>query len=126
MLADPALEVVAPLGLPQDQAAAAAMQQLLRLRQPPDAVFAYNDTAALAVLDTCRKAGLEVPRDVAVVGFDDIQVAAAASPPLTTLRVDRPALGRMGVELVMRGLSMPRLNTLPVELIVRQSTVALP
>jgi DNA-binding LacI/PurR family transcriptional regulator len=100
------------------------MRQLLRLRKPPDAVFACNDMAALAALDTCLAAGLRVPQDVAIVGFDDVQTAASAKPPLTTVRVDRQALGRMGVALTMQGASLPRLNTLPVALIVRQSTVA--
>ena len=122
ILADPKLEVVAPPGLPHDDGPSMAMRQLLRLRKPPDAVFACNDTAALAVLDTCQAAGLRVPQDMAIVGFDDIEAAALSKPSLTTLRVDRQALGRMGVELMIRGASMPRLNTLPVELIVREST----
>jgi DNA-binding LacI/PurR family transcriptional regulator len=122
MLADPELEATATPGLPHDVGAAQAMQQLLRLREPPDAVFACNDAAALAAIGACHAAGLQVPRDVAVVGFDDIRMAAATQPSLTTLRVDRQALGRMGVELLLHGTSMPRLNTLPVELVVRQST----
>jgi len=122
ILADPELEVVAPPGQLHDRGASAAMQQLLRLRRPPDAVFAYNDAAALAALQTCRQAGLTVPKDIAIVGFDDTLAAAQANPPLTTLRVDRQELGRLGVELVMQGSSMPRLNTLPVKLIVRAST----
>jgi LacI family repressor for deo operon, udp, cdd, tsx, nupC, and nupG len=122
MLADPELEAMATPGLPHDVGAAQAMQQLLRLREPPDAVFACNDAAALAAIGACHAAGLQVPRDVAVVGFDDIRMAAATRPSLTTLRVDRQALGRMGVELLLHGASMPRLNTLPVELVVRQST----
>jgi DNA-binding LacI/PurR family transcriptional regulator len=124
ILADPELEVVAPPGQLHDLGASAAMQQLLRLRRPPDAVFAYNDAAALAALAACRQAGLSVPGDIAIVGFDDTLAAAQANPPLTTLRVDRQELGRFGVELVMQGPSMPRFNTLPVELIVRASTRA--
>ncbi len=124
MLADPELEVAPPLGQARDEGPAMAMQQLLRLREPPDAVFAYNDRAALAAIDTCVAAGLRVPQDIAIVGFDDLQAAAQSHTPLTTLRVDRQRLGRMGLELAMQGSSMPRLNTLPVELVVRQSTVA--
>lgn len=123
MLADPDLEAVAPPGVGQDQGAEAAMRQLLRLRQRPDAVFAYNDSAALAVLRVCQDVGLRVPQDIAVVGFDDIPGAGFAATPLTTLRVDQEGLGRTGVELVMRGETMPQEITLPVQLVVRQSTV---
>ncbi len=124
VLADPSLEVVAPPGVDSDAGAAIAMRQLLRLPQRPDAVFACNDAAALAVLRVCQEAGLRVPQDVAVVGFDDIPAASTGLTPLTTLRVDKEALGRAGVDLVMRGPELPRENTVPVELVVRQSTVA--
>jgi DNA-binding LacI/PurR family transcriptional regulator len=122
VLADPDLEVVAPPGVDPDQGAAQAMRQLLRLRQRPDAVFACNDVAALAALQVCLDAGLQVPRDIAVVGFDDIPAAAAAQPPLTTLRVDKEGLGRAGVDLIMRGHELPQQATLPVELVVRASS----
>ena len=123
VLADPDLEVIAPPGLDLDQGAEVAMRQLLRLRPQPDAVFAYNDMAALAVLRVCKELGLRVPQDIAVVGFDDIPAASHAWPPLTTLRVDKEALGRAGVELIMRGLELPQQTTLPVELVVRHSTL---
>lgn len=122
VLADPDLDVVAPPGVESDRGAAQAMRQLLRLRQPPDAVFACNDMAALAALQVCQEAGLRVPQDLAIVGFDDIAAAAGASPALTTLRVDKEALGRAGVELLMRGHEMPQQMVLPVELVVRGST----
>ena len=124
VLADPDLEVVAPPGVDPDEGAAQAMRQLLRLRPRPDAVFACNDVAALAALQVCLDAGLRVPQDVAVVGFDDIPAAATAQPPLTTLRVDKEGLGRAGVDLVMRGHELPQQTTLPVELVVRASTAA--
>lgn len=124
VLADPDLEVVAPPGVAPDLGAAEALRQLLRLRRPPDAVFACNDVAALAVLQHCQDHGLRVPQDIAVVGFDDIPAAAAAQPGLTTLRVDKEGLGRAGVELIMRGDEMPQQTTLPVELVVRGSTQA--
>jgi DNA-binding LacI/PurR family transcriptional regulator len=123
VLADPDLEVVAPPGVDADRGAAQAMRQLLRLRQRPDAVFACNDMAALAALQVCQEAGLRVPQDIAVVGFDDIPAAASAQPPLSTLRVDKEGLGRAGVDLIMRGHEMPQQMVLPVELVVRASSV---
>lgn len=122
VLADPDLEVVAPPGVEPERGAAQAMRQLLRLRQLPDAVFACNDMVALAALQVCHEAGLRVPQDVAIVGFDDISAAAGASPALSTLRVDKEALGRAGVELLMRGHEMPQQMVLPVELVVRASS----
>jgi len=123
VLADPDLEVVAPPGLEPGAGAAVAMRQMLRLRQRPDAVFACNDVAALAVLQVCLEAGLRVPQDIAIVGFDDIPSASFAQPPLSTVRIDKEALGRAGVELVMHGAELPQQTTLPVELVVRQSSV---
>lgn len=124
VLADPDLEAVAPPGLDTTAGAEAAMRQLLKLRQPPEAVFAYNDAAALAAMRVCLAAGLRVPQDIAFVGFDDVPGAAQGSIGLTTLRVDKSALGRTGVELLLHGESMPQEQVLPVELVVRESTVA--
>ncbi len=122
VLADPDLEVLAPPGLDVASGAEEAMRVLLRLRPRPDALFAYNDTAALAALKVCQEAGLRVPQDIAIVGFDDIPAASYAPTPLSTLRVDKEALGRTGVELIMRGTEMPQETTLPVTLIVRASS----
>ena len=122
VLADPDLEVIAPPGLDVASGAEAALRVLLRLHPRPDALFAYNDTAALAALEVCQEAGLRVPQDIAIVGFDDIPAAGYAPTPLTTLRVDKAALGRTGVELIMRGAEMPQETTLPVTLIVRASS----
>jgi len=67
----------------------------------PDAVFAYNDAAALAAMRVCVAHGLRIPEDVAFVGFDDIPAAAQSTPPLTTVTVDKEALGRRGVDLLL-------------------------
>lgn len=120
--ADPDLEVMAPPGLDTAQGAEAAMRQLLKLRPRPDAVFAYNDAAALAALRVCQSAGLRVPDDIAFVGFDDIAAASQGSLGLSTLRVDKEALGRTGVDLVMHGDDMPQEIVHAVELVVRESS----
>ncbi|WP_432722156.1 LacI family DNA-binding transcriptional regulator [Jeongeupia wiesaeckerbachi] len=119
LLADPALEALIAPGLDVDTGAALAMRELLALPEPPDAVFAYNDAAALVALQTCRDAGLAVPGDIAVVGFDDI--AAAAPAGLTTLAVDKAALGRAGVDLLLNQAGEGN-RLQPVSLIVRTST----
>jgi DNA-binding LacI/PurR family transcriptional regulator len=122
VLADPDLEVVAPPGLDTSAGAEAAMRELLKLRPRPDAVFAYNDMAALAAIRVCQAAGLRVPQDIAFVGFDDIAAAGYGTMGLTTMRVDKEALGRTGVEMVMRGDDMPQDIVQPVELVVRDSS----
>lgn len=121
ILADPHLESMTPPGMDVEPGAYIAMQQLLALERPPDAVFAFNDSAALSAMRAITDAGLSIPRDIAVVGFDDIAQAASAHPPLTTLRIDKEELGRAGVDLVLHGGGN---RTLPVELVIRDSTVA--
>lgn len=121
VLADPELEVMSPPGLDTTQGAEAAMRHLLKLKRRPDAVFAYNDMAALSAIRVCQAAGLRVPEDIAFVGFDDIPAAAYGAIGLTTLRVDKEALGRTGAQLVMHGDDMPQEIVQPVELVVRES-----
>jgi len=122
MLADPDLEALAPPGLDDAEGAAAAMRTLLRRRVRPDAVFAYNDSAALAAMRVCLDAGLRIPEDIAFVGFDDIPAARYGAIPLTTLRVDKQELGRTGVEMLVGGGAMPQEMVMGVELMVRESS----
>lgn len=122
VLADPDLEALAPPGLDDAEGAAAAMRTLLRRRVRPDAVFAYNDSAALAAMRVCLNAGLRIPEDIAFVGFDDIPAARYGAIPLTTLRVDKQELGRTGVEMLVGGGAMPQEMVMGVELMVRESS----
>ena len=69
------------------------MAQLLALDEPPTAVFAASDMMALGAIRAAAEAGLSVPRDLSVIGFDDMQLAAHVQPPLTTLRQDKAGLG---------------------------------
>ena len=100
-----------------------AMQQLIAQR--PDAVFAASDIMAIGALRALREAGLRVPEDVAVVGFDDVPQSARAEPPLTTVRQPVNRLGGMTVEtlidLIEHPGSGPRRIVLPTELVVRAS-----
>jgi len=100
-----------------------AMQQLLAHR--PDAVFAASDIMALGAIRALREAGLRVPEDVAVVGFDDLPQAARAEPPLTTVRQPTYRLGATTVDslldLIKYPASSPRRIVLPTELVVRAS-----
>jgi LacI family transcriptional regulator len=77
---------------------------LLAMENRPDGIFAANDMMAVGCLLALREAGVRVPEDIAVVGFDDIPIARFTSPPLTTLRVGIFDLGRQGLEMLVAAL----------------------
>lgn len=124
--ADPNLEIRLDGALGYDDACCAAMRQLLALPEPPDAVFAYNDDSALHAIAVCLAAGLRVPEDIRIVGYDDVAIAARSQPSLTTIRVDKEALGRTAAMALIEGNTEPGELLLPVELVVRESSVAPP
>jgi LacI family transcriptional regulator len=98
-----------------------AMRQLLSLRDVPDAVFACGDLMAIGALRALLEAGLSVPEDVALVGFDDIEAASLVRPALTTVRQDRNALATAAIALIGTLDEGERIATVPVELVVRDS-----
>jgi DNA-binding LacI/PurR family transcriptional regulator len=103
----------------------AAMETLMRRATGCQAVFVASDVVALGAIGALRSAGLRIPRDVSVVGFDDIPLAAHFDPPLTTVRLPAYDLGHAaGQALVDRvaGRPVPSRTLLPTELIVRSST----
>ncbi len=105
----------------------AATAALLRRRPRPTAIFAANDLSAFGALGALRAAGLRVPEDVSVVGFDDLPAAAHASPPLTTVRQPLHEMGREAVGLLLAGVRRevgPRHVVLPTTLVIRESTAA--
>jgi DNA-binding LacI/PurR family transcriptional regulator len=120
MLADPELEAHVPGHGDPLEAVREATLRLLSLRPRPDALFCYNDSAALAAMQTCLDAGLKVPADIAIVGFDDISGAAQAIPPLSSIAIDKEALGAAGIALLLEKQTLEQ--TLPVQLIVRESS----
>jgi LacI family transcriptional regulator len=103
-----------------------AMQALLALPEPPTAIFAAADLMAVGAMKAAREAGLSVPDDLAVVGFDDIQLASLIDPALTTIRQDKVGLGRAAAWALLKQIESPELTsaalTLPVELVVRASS----
>lgn len=103
-----------------------AGQQLLATGERPDAVFAGNDMMAVGCLSAFREAGLEVPRDIAVAGFDDIPIARYVAPTLTTVRVRIVDLGRTALERLAALLDASdqkpaSADTLGCEIVVRES-----
>jgi LacI family transcriptional regulator len=99
---------------------------VLALADRPTAIVAASDLMALAALQAIRDAGLQPGPDVAVVGFDDLEAAALAHPPLTTIRQDRQELGTLAatraIELIENPDVTPPATVLPVELVVRGSS----
>lgn len=100
-----------------------AMRQLLP--RQPDAVFAASDMLALGAMRAIREAGLCVPEDIAVVGFDDLPQSARNDPPLTTVRQPIQRTGAMAVEMLIELIEypngVPHRVVLPTELVVRTS-----
>lgn len=121
--------MIPPQVLPGDfteEAGYAAGKRLLAQKVRPQAVFAANDIMAVGCLYALNEAGVHVPRDIAVVGFDDIPIARFVAPPLTTVRVRIADLGREALEALARQLehpesAKPRAQTLGCEIIVRGS-----
>lgn len=108
-----------------------AMQQLLNAAPQPQAVFCGSDLTAIGALQAIRGAGLRVPDDIALVGFDDIPQARTVEPPLTTVRQPMEQLGHTAVSMlidILESLSAdhhrqlaPQHVLLPTELVVRES-----
>jgi LacI family transcriptional regulator, galactose operon repressor len=101
------------------------MHRLLALQRPPTAIFAASDEMAIGAVSAIHEAGLSVPGDVAVIGFDDIDSASLLRPPLTTIRQNKTALGRVAGDSLIRLIedehAKPPKIALPVQLVERQS-----
>ena len=106
------------------EAVGEAVTRLLTDVDGLDAIFVGNDATASWALEALHRRGRAVPGDVAVAGFGDGPVAASATPPLTTMRQDYPALATTMVDLLFELLAgrPPRAVVLPTELVVRAST----
>jgi DNA-binding LacI/PurR family transcriptional regulator len=102
---------------------ALAMQRLLEQAPDLDAVFANSDLMAIAAIDVIRSYGRRVPEDIAVVGYDDLSVAAYNSLPLTTIRQNIPLAGRLLAQNLIQYLQTGVVTnvTMPVELVIRKS-----
>ncbi|SRR6266545_1603615 len=120
---DPSLIVEAGRG---EEDGYQALVELLGIPNPPSAVLACSDELAFGAMHALYDAGLEVGRDVALVGFDDLPLAAHTHPPLTTLRQPRRAVGEhlaaLLIDAIERRARAAQSATLGARLIVRRST----
>lgn len=122
---DPALQMT--VATSQRSEGAAAMRRLLTSGRPFDAVFCFSDLLALGAIHEVKKAGLRIPEDVAIAGFDDIEEGRYADPELTTIRPDKEQIASVALDLLTTRLAADgRISVRdvcpPYELIVRSST----
>jgi DNA-binding LacI/PurR family transcriptional regulator len=102
---------------------------ILNLQNRPDAVFAVSDVYAVAVIHAAKKLGIRVPQDLAVIGFDNIEVSSMVDPTITTIEQPGAQIGYQGCELLIEKIKNPatakKRIILDTELIVRESTARL-
>ncbi|MCE1255440.1 MAG: LacI family transcriptional regulator [Anaerolineae bacterium] len=106
-----------------DQGGFEAMQRLIPLK--PDAVFIASDVMAAAAVRASQEAGLKVPEDISIIGFDDIPLALRTIPPLTTVRQPVSEMGAAAVDMLINMIDHPSAEAhrtiLPTELVIRSS-----
>ncbi|WP_090123873.1 ribose operon transcriptional repressor RbsR [Kosakonia arachidis] len=96
-----------------------AMQALLAMNEPPQAVFIGNDAMAVGAYQALYQSGLKIPQDMAIVGYDDIELARYMTPPLTTIHQPKDELGELAIDVLIHriadpGLQQQRLQLTPI------------
>ncbi|WP_314586502.1 LacI family DNA-binding transcriptional regulator [Paenibacillus terrigena] len=100
------------------------MQQVLQLKERPTALLIGSDPMAIAAIKAANEAELSIPEDIAIVSFDDIQMASFVTPPLTTVKVYAEEMGATAVKLMadrLKGREVSLHITVPTKLIIRKS-----
>jgi len=99
--------------------------ELLKNYREITALFCHNDLVAIGAIQACAELGLRIPNDIAIIGYDDIRLAALVSPPLTTLHVPRAEIGTKSMQMLLEQIEIetaaPKEVHLKPELIVRAS-----
>lgn len=102
-----------------------SMKELLSLKARPTAVVVASDKMAIGAMDAIKDAGLRVPGDISIIGFDDIELARYVTPKLTTVKQDGELIGKTAIDLLVKEIdSKTKINenvVIPVELIERES-----
>ena len=103
-----------------------ACKKLLNLTKRPQVVFAANDMMAIGCYDYIKKIKLQIPKDIGVVGFDDVFVSQYLNPPLSTVQVNIEEVGKRAAELLLKKIQStnnisPSVVHIPTELIIRES-----
>lgn len=116
--------------LPSPEIGYVAAKKILSCNRPFSALFAFNDISAMGAIHALQEAGLRVPEDVSVIGFDDVYFARFNNPALTTIRQPLFEMGRIAAQSVLKRLSakgknvaeIPQTLTVEPELVIRKST----
>lgn len=87
-----------------------AMQTLLSHKQRPEAVFVGNDAMAVGVYKALYQVGLRIPQDIAIIGYDDIELASYMTPPLTTIHQPKDELGELAVNVLIHRMAQPTIQ----------------
>jgi LacI family transcriptional regulator len=107
-----------------------AAQAFFDMPSPPTAIFACNDLMAMGVLRAAAESNRRVPEDLSLVGFDDIELASYAIPPLTTIAQPKQEIGQTAVRLLLERIEKKRQDVkrviLPTSLTIRQSSARAP
>ncbi|HZS48264.1 MAG TPA: LacI family DNA-binding transcriptional regulator [Blastocatellia bacterium] len=109
-----------------------AAQGIIATGAPFTALFTFNDVSAIGAARALREAGLSVPEDVSIIGFDDVYSAAYQNPPLTTVRQPLWQMGKLGADTILKRITTgsngpyPKRLTVEPELVIRQSTAIAP
>jgi LacI family transcriptional regulator len=102
-----------------------AMKELLKLKDRPTAVFAACDKIAFGAIDAMKEEGVNIPEDISIIGYDDIEIAKYITPKLTTIRQNREEIGKTAVDLLVKQINEKaklKINKIiPVEIVVRDS-----
>ena len=107
----------------------AELKKLMARKRPPTAIIAVNDVLASDLLGYLKKDGVSVPKAMSLFGFDNDSIGRNSNPPLSTVRVDKHALGKIGVETLLKRIANPSASVaalhLPTELVHRKSVARL-
>ncbi|WP_040532827.1 LacI family DNA-binding transcriptional regulator [Leeuwenhoekiella blandensis] len=107
-----------------------AMRQLMQLPEPPDGLFSSNDTAAVSAIQYLKKKGIHVPKDIAVIGFNNDPIASILEPQLSTVSHPAAKMGKLAAQCVLDNMDfvakegqLNQVTTLETELILRASSL---
>jgi LacI family transcriptional regulator len=106
------------------------VKSLLSLKNPTTSIFCSNDFLAMGAMQGARDLGINLPEDLSIVGFDDMQIASFIPPALTTIRQPAYEMGKLGAQVLLNqienGLSKPVHKILDTSLVTRESTTVVP
>ncbi|MDX1301648.1 substrate-binding domain-containing protein [Photobacterium sp.] len=107
------------------ESAVVAANQYIAMKERPTAIFCFNDIMAMALISTFEQAGIRVPGDISIIGYDNIELAPYFSPPLTTIHQPKRRLGKTAVEILMERMKNKsharRIFEMEPQLVIRKS-----